>query len=36
MFIIQFYSENVKGNWVHLAEKNPRAGANITAILRLS
>ena len=36
MFIISFYSLNVKRNQAHSAEKNSRSGAKITAIFRLS
>ena len=31
---VKFHSINVKGNWTHLAEKNSRPGAKITAIFR--
>ena len=36
MSIILFYFLNVKGDWVHLAEKNSHPGAKITTIFKLS
>ena len=33
---LNFTSKNVTGNCTHLAEKNSRPGAKITAILKLS
>ena len=36
MFIIVFYSLNVKGNWAHLAEQNSQQGAKMTTMFTLS
>ena len=36
MFIIWFYSLNVKGNKAYLAEKNSQSGAKTTTIFRPS